>query len=128
MAIDLKPQTSTVVASVKTTAPGLLANWWLTQKRVSIEDRVVFTERLALLLQTGVSLLEALTVMQHQTEQPAVAAVIAALAQSVNEGKRFSVALALHPEMFSSPYISLVGAAGRRWLSGACAGAVAADR
>lgn len=111
MAIDLKPPMVTEAASVTKAVPGFVAGGWLTQKRVGIEDRVVFTERLALLLQTGVSLLEALTVMQHQTEQPAVAAVITALAQSVNEGKRFSVALASHPEMFSSPYISLVGAA-----------------
>lgn len=111
MAIDLKPPAANDKVPATKVEPGRFASGWLSQSRVGIEERVVFTERLALLLQTGVSLLEALTVMQHQTEQPAVARVIGALATSVNEGKRFSVALTAHPEMFSSPYISLVGAA-----------------
>lgn len=111
MAIDLKPTAAVDKAPGTKAESGRWASGWLNQDRVGIEERVVFTERLALLLQTGVSLLEALTVMQQQTEQPAVAKVIGALATSVNEGKRFSVALTAHPKMFSSPYISLVAAA-----------------
>ncbi|MBK6651196.1 MAG: type II secretion system F family protein [Betaproteobacteria bacterium] len=110
MAIDLKsPSKATVSAGhapKRKLNPVLFAS-----KRISLTDRMLFTERLALLIQTGVSLLEALHVMEDQTEQPAVANVISALAQSISEGKSFSVALASHPGMFSTPYISLVGAA-----------------
>ena len=78
---------------------------------ISLNQRMVFTERLSLLLETGVSLLEALKTMQLQTEEPLLAEIIGWLASIISEGKTFSSALATHPEMFSSTYISLVAAA-----------------
>lgn len=78
---------------------------------ISLNQRMVFTERLSLLLETGVSLLEALKTMQLQTEEPLLAEIIGSLASIISEGKTFSAALATHPEMFSGTYISLVGAA-----------------
>jgi type II secretory pathway component PulF len=78
---------------------------------ISLNQRMVFTERLSLLLETGVSLLEALKTMQLQTEEPLLAEIIGSLASIISEGKTFSSALATHPEMFSSTYISLVAAA-----------------
>ncbi len=80
-------------------------------KTVSIQQRITFTERLVLLLETGVSLLEALRVLQHQSAEPLLANIIASIATAVSEGKTFSHALGQHPEMFSSTYVSLVGAA-----------------
>jgi type II secretory pathway component PulF len=79
--------------------------------KISLLQRMVFTERLALLQETGVSLLEALKAMQAQTEEPLLADIIASLATMVSEGKSFSTALARHPEMFSGAYINLVAAA-----------------
>lgn len=78
---------------------------------ISLKQRMVFTERLSLLLETGVSLLEALKAMQLQTEEPLLAEIIGSLASIISEGKTFSSALATHPEMFSSTYVSLVAAA-----------------
>ncbi len=78
--------------------------------RISIDQRMVFTERLSLLLETGVNLLEALRAMQLQTGESLLAGIIESLADTISEGKSFSVALALHPETFSSTYISLVAA------------------
>jgi len=79
--------------------------------RISLNQRMVFTERLSLLLETGVSLTEALKTMELQTEEPLLAEIIGSLAVIISEGKNFSDALAKHPEMFSDSYISLVAAA-----------------
>lgn len=79
--------------------------------RISLNQRMVFTERLSLLLETGVNLLEALKVMQLQTEEPLLAEIIGSMGSTISEGKSFSAALAMHPEMFSGTYISLVAAA-----------------
>lgn len=79
--------------------------------RISLNQRMVFTERLSLLLETGVNLLEALKVMQLQTEEPLLAEIIGSMGDTISEGKSFSAALAMHPEMFSGTYISLVAAA-----------------
>jgi len=78
---------------------------------ISLDQRMVFTERLSLLLETGVSLLEALKAMQQQTEEVLLADIIGSLVETISEGKSFSVALEKHPEMFSTTYISLVFAA-----------------
>ena len=79
--------------------------------RISLKQRMVFTESLSLLLETGVSLLEALKAMQLQTDEPLLTEIIGSLAAIISEGKTFSAALAAHPEMFSGTYISLVAAA-----------------
>lgn len=79
--------------------------------KISLDQRMVFTERLLLLLETGVSLLEALKAMQLQTEEPLLAEIIGSLVDTISEGKSFSAALEKHPEMFSSTYTSLVFAA-----------------
>src|SRR5665647_3484152 len=72
--------------------------------RISLNQRMVFTERLSLLLETGVSLVEALKTMELQTEEPLLAEIIGSLADIISEGKNFSAALAKHPEMFSDSY------------------------
>ncbi len=79
--------------------------------KISLDQRMVFTERLLLLLETGVSLLEALKAMHLQTEEPLLAEIIESLVNTISEGKTFSAALEKHPEMFSNTYISLVFAA-----------------
>lgn len=79
--------------------------------KITLNQRMVFTERLTLLLETGVSLLEALKVMQQQTEEPLLAEIIGAMVDTLSEGATFSTALAMHPEMFSTTYVSLVSAA-----------------
>lgn len=79
--------------------------------KISLTQRMVFTERLSLLLETGVSLLEALKAMQQQTEEPLLVSIIGSLIDSISEGKTFAAALEKHPEMFNGTYTSLVFAA-----------------
>ncbi len=76
-----------------------------------VNERMMFTERIELLLETGVSLPEALKVMRAQTEEQKLAIIIDSLIKTVDDGKSFSVALARHPEMFPQTYVTLVAAA-----------------
>jgi type II secretory pathway component PulF len=81
------------------------------RRSIGVRERMTFTEQLALLLETGVSLHEALRALQQQAQDAKLAAIFEALLADVTEGKSFSVALARHPEMFSQTYVSLVAAA-----------------
>jgi type II secretory pathway component PulF len=83
----------------------------LFSRPIGLKERMVFTEQLALLLDTGVSIHEALKALKQQSEDPKLAAILESLMQTVTEGKPFSAALSRHPEMFSQTYISLVAAA-----------------
>ncbi|MGB2833923.1 MAG: type II secretion system F family protein, partial [Methylotenera sp.] len=118
MAININPSTATTQASAATQAQAsnpAKRNWNMEIRfgapTISLEQRMVFTERLSLLLETGVSLLEALKAMQLQTDEVLLAEIIGSLVDTISEGKSFSAALEKHPEMFSTTYISLVFAA-----------------
>ena len=114
MAIDfprLEP-----VAQAAAAAPGeslwaRLSKIQLGSGRIGAGERMLFTERLELLLETGLSLLDALNTLHQQTSEPRVAAVLSALAATVGDGKSFSAALAQHPEMFPQTYVRLIAAA-----------------
>ena len=91
---------------------GLLnAKLRLPSRAIGVNERMVFTEQLALLLDTGVSIHEALKALRQQSEDPRLTAILESLIETVTEGKPFSVALSRHPEMFSQTYVSLVTAA-----------------
>ncbi len=80
------------------------------RKTVAGRDRMFFTEQLALLLETGTSLYNALEALRNQTANPALADVIDRLVADVAEGKAFSHALSQHPEVFPGSYVNLIAA------------------
>ncbi len=81
------------------------------RRTLGAEERMIFTERLALLLETGVSLAEAVKVLRRQTDDALLAGILTSISGTISEGKSFSAALARHPEFFSQTYVSLVAAA-----------------
>lgn len=83
----------------------------LFSRPLGVKERMVFTEQLALLLDTGVSIHEALKALKQQSEDARLAAILESLIETVTGGKPFSAALSRHPEMFSQTYVSLVAAA-----------------
>jgi len=83
------------------------------RKKISGRDRMFFTERLALLLETGGALQPSLQALRDQTDNPLLAGIIGSLADEVMAGRSFSQALAKHPQMFSSTYRNLIRASER---------------
>jgi type II secretory pathway component PulF len=85
---------------------------WLTlgEDRIGSADRMLFTERLALLLETGVPLHAALRALHDQTTKPRLRAIIGEVADAIVGGQRFSDALVAHPDLFPPTYINLIGA------------------
>jgi len=98
-----KPETATAVKA--------RFEWSLPlRSKVTSSDRRFFTEQLALMLETGANLHQALKLLQEQSQQPAMASVIEKLLDNVAGGRTFSAALAEHPEVFSTTYVNLVAA------------------
>jgi type II secretory pathway component PulF len=91
---------------------GARANPWLARSegRIGSADRMLFTERLALLLETGVALHDALQVLEEQATKPRLKRIVGDVAADIVSGQRFSEALAKHPELFPPTYINLIGA------------------
>ncbi|MBD8531733.1 MULTISPECIES: type II secretion system F family protein [unclassified Massilia] len=85
--------------------------WTLTSgERIGSADRVMFTERLTLLLETGVPLHDALRALHEQAGKPRLKAIVGEVADDIVGGQRFSEALARHPDLFPPTYINLIGA------------------
>ena len=81
--------------------------------RISNRERMFFTERLALLLETGGALHGSLQLLSGQCENPALSKVAAALAEDIAGGMPFARALAKHPEAFPTVFVNLVDAGER---------------
>ena len=69
-----------------------------------------FTERLALLLETGNPLYTSLDILAAQADKQTMSKMIDELREDIAGGLPFSQALAKHPTIFSSTYVNLIGA------------------
>ena len=83
---------------------------WKLQRRVKTAVLVANLAQLADLLQNGVPLLEALSVLSAQCPHPGLADILADVRDQVAEGTALDEALGKHPEVFGELAISMVRA------------------
>lgn len=85
-------------------------------ERIRRGDVDVFTRQMAALLRSGVPMLRALNTVSSQAERPAMRRLADRLARAVEDGDMLSEAMARHPRVFPSLYVSMVraGEAGGR--------------
>lgn len=111
MAIDMRVAADLVQEQKSNAGTGRrrlqLKNSWF-DKPPGVQDRILFTERLALQIETGVALHRALQSLSEQTEKDNMKAVINSLIDTVVSGGKFSDALAKHSRLFPSTYTNLV--------------------
>jgi type IV pilus assembly protein PilC len=80
------------------------------RKLVSLQDLVMFCFQLEQLSRAGVPLLAGLSDLYDGTESPDFREIIGALISDIEGGKQFSQALASHPKVFNTVFVSLVRA------------------
>ncbi len=112
MAIELHKGTPSTPRPVAD-SPKKAAPQGLRLRRPGLAERLLFTERLLLLQDTGVSLHEGLRELSEQEHDPEMAALLHSLLNDVLEGQPLSQAMAQHPGFFPATYVALV-AAGER--------------
>jgi type IV pilus assembly protein PilC len=81
-------------------------------ERKTVKPRVlmIFTRQLATLIDSGLPLLRALTVLQKQERDKVLNTTIGGLSDSVQGGSTFSESLAQHPKIFNDLYVNMVRA------------------
>lgn len=79
-------------------------------KGLSLADKVFFTQNVATLLESGMSLGEGLKVVADDTSNKDAVALYNAIRSDVGQGISFARSLSAHPESFDEVYISLVEA------------------
>jgi general secretion pathway protein F len=97
--IDLKDKTKT---TKKTKGPKVSSG-----RSVNVQDLSMMTRQLATLLKANVPLVESLTAVAEQVENPTLSEAISDVKNMVNEGATFHKSIAKYPKIFNKIYISM---------------------
>jgi type IV pilus assembly protein PilC len=79
-------------------------------KRVKPKSLQVFSRQFATMIESGLNVVTALSILEEQTEDQKLAAVISDLRTDVEGGSLLSEAMARHPRVFSRLFVSMVEA------------------
>ncbi len=83
-------------------------NFNLFKEKISTLDVMLFSRQMYTLLKAGIPIMNALNGLQASTQNKAFSSVIGNVRESLAGGRELSVALAQHPSVFSSFYVSMV--------------------
>jgi type IV pilus assembly protein PilC len=89
---------------------GLKAEIRLPGSGVKLKDLAVFSRQFATMINSGLSLLRALTILGEQTSNRRLGEVITQVRAEVEKGTSLSAAMARHPRIFNRLYVSMVRA------------------
>jgi type IV pilus assembly protein PilC len=76
--------------------------------RVPAREMVIFTDQFAMLIESGVPLVDALAILREQTASNTMKDILSRSSQSIREGSSLSQALAHFPTVFPNAYIELL--------------------
>jgi type IV pilus assembly protein PilC len=79
-------------------------------QRIKARDLTIFSRQFATMINSGLSMLRALSVLEEQTENKKLATVLGQVRGDVEAGIALSDALEKHPKVFSPLYINMVRA------------------
>jgi type IV pilus assembly protein PilC len=80
------------------------------RKKVKARSLQVFSRQFATMIEAGLSVVSALVILERQTDDQALAAVIREVRSDVEGGMLLSQAMARHPRVFDRLYISMIEA------------------
>ena len=78
--------------------------------RVGLKHLAIFSRQFATMINSGLSLIRALSILTEQTENKKLAEVVSEVRSEVEAGQSLSAALAQHPKIFPKLYVAMVRA------------------
>ncbi len=78
--------------------------------RVKVRDIVIFSRQFATMVNAGLSLIRALTVLEEQTDSDALRDVLGKVRADVERGTSLSAAMDRHPKVFSELFVAMIRA------------------
>jgi len=79
-------------------------------KKVKAKSLQIFSRQFATMIEAGLNVVSALVILEDQTDDQALAAIIVELRKDVEGGLLLSEAMARHPKVFTRLYVSMVEA------------------
>jgi len=108
LAASLVRKKGYVVITLKTSSFNL-SSLFGKNKKVSAGEITVFTRQLSTMINAGLPVVEAISVLRVQAK-PAFSEVLSQIQGDVEGGESFSAALSKHPKIFSSTFVALIKA------------------
>ncbi len=78
--------------------------------RIKLDDMVVLSQQMAVMIRAGLPLIEVLDILAEQTERRALASVMRQIEKDVEAGLSLTEAMQKHPSVFSQFFLSMVRA------------------
>ena len=110
VAADLRSKGYTVVGINEKKTGTSLSDMFGDMKRIKSKHITVFSRQFATMINSGLALLRALYILENQTPNPKLKAVIGDIRAKVEGGSALSDALESYPKVFSRLYVSMVRA------------------
>ncbi|HEX75362.1 MAG TPA: type II secretion system F family protein [Dehalococcoidia bacterium] len=108
-AVDMLTSTGYRVASLKPVAAFLPDVGRFFQGKVKLAEMATFSRQLALLIESGVGIVQSLELLQSQVGDKSLRGVLVEVVADLRGGKSLAAALAKHPQVFSTIYCKMVG-------------------
>ena len=80
------------------------------KKKVKVKDISIFSRQLATMVNSGLTLIRALTILEEQSENSLLKEVLAEVKSKVEQGSSLSAAFESYPDVFNHLYVSMVRA------------------
>jgi len=79
-------------------------------KKIKLDDLVIFSRQLATMIDAGIPLVNALSILAEQIENDSLRGIVGRVRQDIEGGMSFCDALAKHPVIFSDLFVNMVKA------------------
>src|SRR5438876_9375264 len=80
----------------------------LTKKKVKLKELSVFSRQFATMINAGLPILRALSILADQTSNAELARVLNECRMDIEQGSSLSAAIQKHPKVFNNPFVSMV--------------------
>jgi type IV pilus assembly protein PilC len=78
--------------------------------RIKLDDLVVFSRMLAVMIRAGLPLVEVINILSEQADKQRLKSVLSQVERSIEEGSSFTEALQKHPRVFNQFFVSMIKA------------------
>jgi type IV pilus assembly protein PilC len=98
------------VKKLKPKPKDIFENISFLKPKVSNKDLVVFTRQFSTMIDAGLPLVQGLTILAEQSENPTFKAILKEITKDVEGGSTLAEAMKKHPKIFDSLFVNLVAA------------------
>jgi type IV pilus assembly protein PilC len=98
------------VKKLKLKPKDLFQNVSFLKPKVTKKDLVVFTRQFSTMIDAGLPLVQGLTILAEQSENPTFKAILKEITKDVEGGSTLAEAMKKHPKIFDSLFVNLVAA------------------